>query len=145
LRVWRLARRRHAALDGEGARRLGGRWNSRGQPAVYASQHLSLAVLEIIVHLELSPDEFPEDYVKIAIELPDSVSIRRVAALPRGDAAMRELGSRWMEERSTVALMVPSVVVPEELNVLLNPLHPEFVQIRAAAPRQFRFDPRLLS
>lgn len=145
MRVWRLARRRYAALNGEGARRFGGRWNSPGQAVVYTSEHLSLAVLEIIVHLELNLDEFPEDYVKIAIEIPDTISIDRVATLPKHDSEMLELGSRWVETQRTVVLMVPSVVVPEEFNVLLNAGHPDFRNINAAASRQFRFDPRLLT
>jgi RES domain-containing protein len=145
LRAWRLARRRYAGLDGAGARRLGGRWNARGQPAVYASEHLSLAVLEIIVHLELSPGEFPQDYVKIAIDIPDTIAIHRVVKLPKKDAEMRELGSRWIASQSTAVLMVPSVVVPEEFNLLLNPRHPEFHRVSAAAPQPFRFDPRLLT
>jgi len=144
LKVWRLARRPYAALDGEGARRFGGRWNPRGRPVVYAAEHLSLALLEIIVHLELSPDEFPQDYVKIPIDIPDDVPVSRISSLPGSEAEMRTLGARWIDQRGTAVLVVPSVLVPEEFNVLLNSRHPEFPRIRAAAPRHFRFDRRLL-
>ncbi len=144
MRAWRLARRRYAALDGAGARRYGGRWNRPGLPIVYASEHLSLAVLEIIVHLEVALDEFPADYVKIAIDVPDALSIRRVERLPKAEAEMTEIGSRWYESGSSAALAVPSIVVPEEFNLLFNPEHAEFRKVKAAAPEPFRFDRRLL-
>ncbi len=144
MRAWRLARRRYAALDGAGARHYGGRWNRPGQAVVYASENLSLAVLEIIVHLEVALDEFPSDYVKIAIEVPDAVSIRRIERLPKTDAEMSEFGSRWYESASSAVLAVPSIVVPEEFNLLLNPEHADFHKIKAAASRPFRFDRRLL-
>lgn len=145
MRAWRLARRRYAALDGAGARRYGGRWNRPGQSVVYASEHLSLAVLEVVVHLEVDLNEFPSDYVKIAIEIPDTVSIDRIEKLPKTDAEMSELGTRWREAACSAVLLVPSVVVPEEFNVLFNPEHPDFPEVEAADPKPFRFDQRLLA
>lgn len=143
MKVWRLARRRFAALDGAGARLYGGRWNRRGQSVVYTSENLSLALLEVIVHLELALEDFPADYVKIAIEVPDAMERERVAALPKGEARMRIIGAGWYESNKTAVLMVPSVIVPEEHNLLLNPGHPQFELIRALPAKPFRFDPRL--
>ena len=145
MRFWRLARRHHAALDGEGARRYGGRWNRRGQAVVYGAQNLSLATLEIIVHLEVAIEDFPSDYVKIAFEVPDALLSRRIKTLPQTDEQMRTTGSRWYESADHVALLVPSVVIPEEFNVLLNPAHRNFVQVRVTAPAPFRIDPRLMT
>jgi RES domain-containing protein len=142
--VWRLARRAYTRLDGEGARRYGGRWNRRGQPVVYCAEHLSLAVLEIIVHLELDTHDFPADYMKIAIEIPDSIRFERIASIPRQDDAMVETGSRWFSATRSACLRVPSVVIPEEHNLLLNPAHPEFSRIKPGIPAPFGFDSRLL-
>jgi len=145
VRVWRLARRRFAALDGAGARLYGGRWNRRGQSVVYSSERLSLAVLEVIVHLELALEDFPADYVKIAIEIPDTLEIQRIDDLPRTDARMRRLGSDWYDSSQTAGLLVPSVIVAEEHNLLLNPRHPQFHGIKALPAKPFRFDPRIFA
>lgn len=144
MRAWRLARRRYAALDGAGARLYGGRWNRRGQAVVYSSENLSLAVLEVIVHLELAPEDFPSDYVKIQIEIPDALELQRIEALPRGVERSRQLGAAWYQSGNSVGLLVPSVIVPEEHNLLLNPEHPQFGSIKALPTRPFHFDPRLL-
>jgi RES domain-containing protein len=144
VKVWRLARRAFAALDGNGARLYGGRWNRAGQSIVYTSQNLSLAVLEVIVHLELAPELIPPDYFKIEIDVPDDVTVDRVEMLPRTAAAMVELGSRWYESGTTATLLVPSVIVNEEFNLLVNPAHRDFAKIRAGRPRPFRLDTRLL-
>ena len=142
--AWRLARRRFAALDGAGARLYGGRWNPAGSAIVYSSQNLSLALLEIIVHLEVALERLPADYVKIEIDVPDEVQIDTLETLPRSAAAMREIGRRWHDAARSAALLVPSVIVAEEKNLLLNPTHPEFAKIRSARPRPFRIDERLV-
>ena len=144
MRAWRLARRSFAELDGAGARQYGGRWNRRGQAVVYSSEHLSLAVLEMIVHLELALEDFPADYAKIAIEVPDALRIERVQSLPKTAAQAVEIGAHWYDSGRAVGLLVPSVIVPEEHNLLLNPGHPDFERIKARPARLFRFDPRLL-
>jgi RES domain-containing protein len=145
LKVWRLARRPFAALDGAGARRYGGRWNRPGQAVVYTSQNLSLALLEIIVHLELPAARLPPDYVKIEIEMPDEVACERIESLPETSAEMLELGVHWYESAATVGLVVPSVIVAEENNLLLNATHADFSRLRRNLPRPFGLDPRLFA
>jgi len=139
MRVWRLARRAFAALDGAGASRYGGRWNRTGQDVVYTAENLSLAVLEVVVHLELAMEFFPPDYVKIAIDVPE-IELERAATLPRSAGAMLELGARWYQTGRTAALLVPSVIVHEEHNLLLNPHHPDFARLRSRRPQSFKFD-----
>jgi RES domain-containing protein len=147
--VWRLCKRRHAALDGEGARLAGGRWNSRGTAVVYASETLSLAALELLVHCD--PALLPDDLVAIAIEIPDGVSARRLEAAALGRAwrrhpapeSLARIGDQWARDRTSAILSVPSAVVPGERNVLLNPVHPDFRRIRARRPERFALDPRL--
>jgi RES domain-containing protein len=146
LTVWRLTRRRYAALDGEGARRLGGRWNSPGHGVVYTSSSLALAILEVIVHLELAIDEIPADYVGLAVSVPDALTMMR-CDLPQetlGDqTATVRYGDDWLATGEAVGLWVPSFVVPLEWNLLLNPDHREFIRMMVADIQPFHFDPRL--
>jgi len=146
----RLARRVHTSLDGEGARLYGGRWNSPGIPVVYAASHLSLAALEALAHAD--PDTVPTDLVAIAIEVPDELPVARmdVDALPADwrevpdHPACRELGDAWARAGEAALLAVPSAVVPEETNWLLNPRHPGHARVRAVRVVPFSFDPRLV-
>jgi len=121
LLAWRLCREPFADLTGEGARRYGGRWNTPGRPLVYAASSAALAVLEVRVHLDLTPELLPDDYVLLEIDLGGGQSVEEVKDLPLNPA---EFGNRWLAERRTLVLQVPSVIVPESPNLLLNPLHP---------------------
>ena len=147
--VHRLARVVHAKLDGEGARLAGGRWNSRGRAAVYASSRLSLAALELLVHTDVPL--VPPDLVAFEIEIPGTVEIESVelAALPKdwrvpGHPACRSIGDVWLAEERTAVLRVPSAVVPEESNYIINPAHRAAKSIHVIGRRTFAFDARLL-
>jgi RES domain-containing protein len=149
MRVWRLQQRGYEPLDGEGARRHGGRWNSRDVAVVYTSPTLSLATLELLAHLD--PDLVPDDLAAYAIEIPDDLQHRRVvpADLPPNwrepeDPYCKQLGDEWVREGRMPLLVVPSVIVPEESNILINPGHRASARIAVAAVRPFIFDPRLL-
>ena len=149
MKVWRLCKRRHAAFDGEGARLAGGRWNRAGTAVVYTSEALSLAALELLVHGD--PGLLPADLVAIAAELPEGIAPERVdsGSLPKNwrrypaPDALGQIGTDWARRLSSVALSVPSVLVPRERNVLLNPAHADFRAIRVGKPEPFSFDPRL--
>jgi RES domain-containing protein len=149
MRVWRLCRRAHTAFDGEGARLAGGRWNRRGTPVVYVSQSLSLAALELLVHADAAL--LPDDLVAIPAEIPDALKIESVDAsdLPRdwrrypAPESLAERGTAWARAARSPALSVPSALVPNERNFLLNPAHPDFGKIRAGKPERFALDGRL--
>lgn len=151
LTAWRIVARQwaDAAFDGEGARLYGGRWNHPGTPVVYASASLSLAALEVFVHAD--PDTAPPDLVAVRTELPGGAVVERLTAedLPDGWRAypgpesLRDLGMDWAVRGETLALVVPSAIVPQEHNVLLNPRHSAFSMIRPEAPIPFGFDPRM--
>lgn len=149
MKLWRLCKRRHAAFDGEGARLAGGRWNRPGTAIVYTSETLSLAALELLAHCD--PALLPADLVAIAAELPDALAPERLdaAGLPRNwrrypaPDALGQIGTDWARRLSSVALSVPSVLVPRERNVLLNPAHADFRAIRVGKPEPFSFDSRL--
>jgi RES domain-containing protein len=150
IRAWRLCRLRFASkpLDGEGARVAGGRWNPRGTPMVYCASTLSLAALECLVHFDLS--EAPADYVAIPADIPDDVVERLdVTRLPKRwrdtppPAELAGIGHRWVREQRSSVLQVPSAIVPEEPNYLIDPGHPDAARIETGPPRPFQFDPRL--
>lgn len=121
------------ALTGEGARRYGGRFNSPGRSVIYASSALSLAVLEVLVHAAQPRDL--SDYVGIRLAF-DAELARNVGALPWGwrdnswPEAVQHIGDRWLDERRSAALRVPSAVIPSEDNYVIDPGHPDFEQIR---------------
>jgi RES domain-containing protein len=130
---WRISKRRYAnppaaAFDGEGSRRRGGRWTSPGARVAYASSSLALASLEYFVNLE-SEDASP-DLVSIRLTIPDSVRCER-------------LDVSSLVPASSVCLLAPSAVVPEEFNLPINPLHPDFTDLLFAEPSAFSFDPRM--
>jgi RES domain-containing protein len=149
LRIWRLARRLNAALDGEGARLYGGRWSAPGVPVVYTSATASLAALEYLVHLTM--DQAPTDLILITIDVPPRwpVETVEIGDLPPdwrsypAPEALALIGSAWAHELRTPILAVPSAVVPHESNYLLNPRHSDFGQVTTAAAEPFLFDARL--
>ena len=150
MQIWRICRARFAdeAFTGEGARRFGGRWNSRGVPMVYASGSLALAAIELFVHLE--PNLQPDDLVSIAATLPEGEPAKRLGPeqLPAGWWAddfepLRAIGDKWIREKSSLAISVPSAAMRAEWNVLVNPLHPAIAEIKIEEPRAFRFDARM--
>jgi len=149
VRVWRICLRRYGIFDGDGARRYGGRGNHAGTSIVYTFGSLSLAALELFVHVDI--DIAPTRLVAIAADIPEELEteIVDIGKLPKNwrtypaPEALKNLGTAWAARRTTAILAVPSVVIPEEHNYLLNPRHPEFSQIRVQEPIPFRFDPRM--
>lgn len=144
-RVYRVCRVIHVGLDGEGAKRVGGRWNSPGRAVVYMAQSISLAVLENLVHM--SRQDFPLGYVSVSALIPNDISILEEDEIRNDvpDIGMQELGDRWLRSRASAVLRVRSAVVPQEFNFLLNPEHPAFLQITAEPAMPFVFDERLFT
>jgi RES domain-containing protein len=151
LTAWRLVKTRHLAhvMDGEGARRYGGRWNSPGVSVVYAAESLALAALEVLVHA----------HDRAALAACAAVRLRfdegLVRAVPEtklpGDwdrapipPATQAIGDAWVAAGRSAVLSVPSAVVPSERIYLINPRHRDFGRVRAGRPEPFAFDPRLV-
>ncbi|MFW5882816.1 MAG: RES family NAD+ phosphorylase [Verrucomicrobiota bacterium] len=147
--VWRIVKTRYAnsAFNGEGAERYGGRWNSMGVPAVYAAESRALAILELLVHASgLLPA-----YALISADIPDNL----IEHLPQKDVpsdwrtqphspGARHLGDRWLRsDKDYPVLCVPSAIVPEEKNYLLDPRHPRFGELRIGKPTKTILDRRL--
>jgi RES domain-containing protein len=149
--VWRIAREKFQSLDGEGARLNGGRWNNEGRPVVYASSTLSLAALEYLVHVE--PLLAPSDLVAMEIEVPDDDHAGaqvEPTQFPPGDWQQypapeweAELGDMWIDDGTFLWLAVPSVIVPREYNILINPRHARSDELRVLSRHSFGFDQRL--
>lgn len=151
MRVWRLQRPVYPVLDGEGARRFGGRWNRPGRAVVYASEHLALCVLELLVHLDT--DVIPDDFAAYELDVPDDCTVESIHedALPASwrrsvtCPACRDLGDAWLEEGRAAFLKVPSAVLAHGTNLLINPDHPDAERIRLVHQEPFGFDPRLFA
>ena len=143
--AFRVCRRIYARLDGEGSRKVGGRWNSPGRPVVYMAQSVALAVLENLVHM--SREDYPVGYVVMEAIVPDHVRILdhlhfldfRVG----GAIRERKAGDDWLASGKSAVLRVPSAVVEGEWNYLINPQHLDFAQIVVHDPVPIRFDERL--
>jgi RES domain-containing protein len=137
-----MHRSARAAADYEGAMSAGGRWNPIGTPMLYAAQHLSLACVEILVHLDKS--EIPRNYVWSAgqlAEAPGFLQFENFASVTACQAA----GDLWARRVSELAIHVPSVIIPEEFNILLNPRHAAYNAVIWSEPRPFQFDHRLFT
>lgn len=149
--AWRIVKARHAATAflGEGARWFGGRWNSPGTPAVYTSESRALSLLEVLAGLQ-SPHAMQE-YVLIPALFDEAlVTDLNPSRLPRGwrrsppPSATQRIGDEWVTGLRSAVLRLPSVIVPEENNYLLNPEHPDFERIEIGEPVAVVIDPRLL-
>lgn len=151
--VWRIAveARAYSANDlrGISAKITGGRWNSRGTRIVYSAANIALATLETVCYLRNS--RLPFNRFLVRIDIPEVVWNRRLVfdplpggwdAIPAGLAA-RTAGDQWIASGANALLMVPSVIVPEEYNILINPLHPDAASVTATTIRRWLYDPRL--
>jgi len=151
MELWRLCRAKHeaTAFSGIGAELAGGRWNHKGYPMVYTSEHLSLAVLEMFV--QVSAQTAPGDLISIRASLPDDVPVTELceSALPPNwkavpaSAELKDFGTAWLKEGRTAVLVVPSAVTPRERNLLLNPKHPDMKFLQADSGQPYHFDPRM--
>jgi len=140
--LWRLCRRPHADLSGEGARMFGGRWNSPRRPVVYLAEHPALAALEVRVHLDLPFELVPNDFVLMRVLVPNGL-IAEVADASVAVSATVATGDAWLAEGRSMALRVPSVLLPYAWNIMLNPRHTDVTRASIGSIEAFHFDPRL--
>ncbi len=154
--VWRIATdtRTYGAddLSGAGAKATGGRWNVAGVAIVYTSQTRALACLETVVHLNAGG--LPLNRYLVEVTIPDDLwtdaQMTTSISLPVGwDAEPSgrtsiEFGTNWIRSGTSALLLVPSVIIPEEFNVLINPQHPGSARITATKARKWLYDPRLV-
>ena len=150
--TWRICAPRYAgtAFSGEGTRIHGGRWNSKGRAVVYASESVSLAVLEQLVHVE-DPAVLDAFVVVCATLDGDAIEVLPPSSLPDdwrtypAPPSTRRIGDAWLSEARSLALRVPSVTVRGQHNYLINPAHPDFTSIEVSEPEPLDLDPRITS
>lgn len=148
--VYRLSKSKYSHdLTGRGAELAGGRWNSKGIPLVYTAQSRALCTVEIAVHTSLG--NVPSDYDLVSIEIPDLVEILEpeLAVLPADwksfphSHSTQETGDLFAKELNYLVMRVPSAVIQDEYNYLINPRHREMSKINVVKVEPFSFDPRL--
>ncbi len=151
MQVFRIAKARYIKdLSGTGPRLYGGRWNRKNVPVVYTAEHRSLATVEYLVHVPLSL--LPNDLRMAVLEFPASLVPEKISPkqLPRNwrdyppPPELAALGSDWALSRHSLLLRVPSAVVENEFNLLLNPLHPEISKVSIVDVEKYTLDKRLL-
>lgn len=153
--LWRIAKDtpeyQATDLSGSSAKSTGGRWNSKGVPVVYAASSIALATLETLAHL--GDNIAIRNAFLVQIGVPHAVWKRREIitandlpptwlAEPPGSTTIN-YGNDWLRNLSAPLLLVPSVLIPEEYNVLINPSHPAAAHITSSVLRQYIYDPRL--
>ena len=130
--------------------RTPGRWHTRGRRVVYCAQSPAAALLEIVVHFEVDIQDLPVRYRLLKIEAPDDVQVERVSVdqLPADWQekidVTRALGDGWLTKGAAALLTVPSAIVPETFNVMLNPAHQDAKRITVVQAGEHAVDPRLL-
>ena len=148
--LWRISN--HAGLSGEGGLRYSARWHTAGLPVVYLAASPAGAMIEILVHLELNEDNVPLHYQLLEVAIPDDLAIEELQPESRLHKAewkldltcTRSLGDAWLRARTAAIAKVPSAILPETWNYLLNPLHPRAGEISIVKSTSALYDPRLL-
>ena len=145
--LWRLTE--YPSLDGEGGRLYSARWNTAGLPIVYLAASPPGALIEILVHLELEEDELPPAFMLLRVNIPGKLHIPQLR-VPEGEAwksdlaLTRSLGDAWLKSRRSALARIPSAILPDTFNYLLNPLHTDAARITIAEVKSAVLDPRLL-
>ena len=148
--VYRIVRKKYSKdLSGLGARMFGGRWNSKGVAVVYSAESISLAAFELAVHTPLTL--MPKDLIMMRISLPKIRNMQYVELdnLPKKwdkhppIKKTQKMGDEFVQANEALLLRVPSAVIPNEFNYLINPTHTLMAKVKITATRPFQFDSRL--
>jgi RES domain-containing protein len=145
--LWRIGN--YASLDGQGGRLYSARWHTAGTPIVYLAASPPGALIEVLVHLEITQATVPPACTLFRVSVPDNLRIPALR-LPKDEAwktnetLTRKLGNAWLRSQRSALARVPSAILPNTFNYLLNPLHPDARRIRIAGSLQAIYDPRLL-
>ncbi|QQL48636.1 RES family NAD+ phosphorylase [Mucilaginibacter ginkgonis] len=147
--LYRIVRKPYAQdLSGTGSRLFGGRWNSIGKSLTYLADSQSLAVLEVLVHIRLQAA--PADHVLVTLYVPEDIIDINTDKLPSRwndvypPALLRKYGDDFVDDGKSLLLKVPSAVVPQQFNYLMNPAHPKMAEVKVISAEPFSFDSRLM-
>ncbi|KAF0235838.1 MAG: RES domain-containing [Prolixibacteraceae bacterium] len=148
--VYRITKKEHSALDGMGGLYGPGRWHKKGFPVIYTSEHASLAAWEKIVHVA-SFENLQNNLLLVKIEIPEGIEIQTIPqnvlvkgwdSFPFSNETVN-YGTSFLLKKEYLALKVPSVIIPDEFNIILNPLHPEIQGCKVISAIPFLFDKRV--
>ena len=150
MELYRVCKRRNAGLSGTGSKAAGGRWNSSGNAVVYCSGNRSLAVLEYLAHF--ADLIIPDDLVLLSIYAPSGGPIKEIKLkmLPANwktfpaPAKLKELGDDWLRRNDSLLMKVPSVIIDNEYNYLINPSHRNMIKVKIISKEKFSVDERLI-
>ena len=144
--LWRISN--YDGLDGRGGLLASARWHTQGRPIVYLATSPAGALTEVLVNLELDAARLPGNYMLLKVEAPDDVPVKRIEATALSEgwaddlAISRNLGDDWLAGGESALLEVPSAILPNTSNVLLNPLHPDAGRIGVVWQQPYPFDRR---
>ncbi|MFD0962954.1 RES family NAD+ phosphorylase [Pseudofulvibacter geojedonensis] len=150
MQVYRIAKEAYIRdLTGIGAKAVGGRWNFKGISVCYTSSTISLSMLECLAHFP--PAFTPKDMAFATIEIPGN-SIQEIVVKDLPDnwkkvpspRVLKDIGYQWIKEQEKLLLKVPSIIVPQEYNYIINPFHPDFKKVKLSKVTPFPFDNRVL-
>jgi RES domain-containing protein len=148
VQVWRICKQKHqnSAFSGEGGLHVAGRWTPQGFRAVYTSESLALASLEVFVHAE--SNKIPLVCIRAFLQDGSEIEEIKTADLPSDWQAasaypvLQAIGADWLKSKRTPVLKVPSAIIPVEFNYILNPEHPK-LKVSTSPPLNFMFDRRM--
>ena len=151
--VWRIEKSEYLKtfLTGEGAKLYGGRWNNKGTPVVYTSESIALAAWEKYIHVNRTQQGViplaAVDLNLVKIMIPEDIEIVEITKFPtnwkKDLAYSKDIGSNWATAKKTIALKVPSILLPKCFNYVLNPLHSKISKVIVKDIEKFSFDPRI--
>lgn len=150
MRLWRISN--YVDLTGEGGRRAAGRWHDIGTPVVYLAESPALAMMEVLVHLEIDPEDMPSTYQLLGVDVLDSIEIeeaknadldKNLPGWRSSSTIARKYTTSWFKEKRTALLRVPSVIVPYSSNFILNPAHPHAASVKIVSAEKADYDQRL--
>jgi RES domain-containing protein len=147
--LWRISN--HSTLDGRGGLAASARWHTEGCPVVYLAESPAGALVEALVHLELNPAHLPKFYRLLKAQAPDGLSMKVISGADlqnvnwvRDPITTRTMGDEWLGSKNSAMLRVPSAIVPETFNILLNPEHTDAAQVQVLWHSEYPWDERLL-
>ena len=145
--LWRISN--HITLDGNGGKKSGARWHSKGKRIVYLADSPMAAIVETLVHLDIDSEDTPEFYTLLKVSVPEGLTIQSLELPDVNDwkqdlALTQRTGDAWLASGETLLARVPSVIAPRTWNYLLNPEHPDAAQVQNAEVIKERFDHRLI-
>ncbi len=144
--LWRISN--YATLEGRGGLYASARWHTEGRAIIYFAESPAGALVEALVHLELNPAHFPRSYRLLKAEAADDLATKTITDLPRdwisNQITTRTIGDEWLALGKSLLLRVPSAILPETFNVLMNPAHSEAAGVRVLWHKEYPWDARLL-